>query len=184
MPLRQLTAAEATDGRTVRYIAASGESFNATVDSMSVRASAPATPGIATAGTGGTLGATLSTSYRMTAVINGVESQASTAATIVTGAGTTNTVTLTWSAVTGASSYRIYGRTSGTELLMGTVQAPTLTFIDTGAVTPSGALPAALAAGAATLRVSTTPGSLGSRLLGGILAATTMDQTNVYQHRW
>jgi hypothetical protein len=42
----------------------------------------------------------------------------------------------------GASSYKIYGRTSGGELLLASVNAETTSFTDTGSITPSGALPA------------------------------------------
>jgi hypothetical protein len=53
----------------------------------------------------------------------------------------TNTLTVKWAAVTGATSYKVYGRSTGAELLMATVAAPTLQWVDTGSVTPSGALP-------------------------------------------
>ena len=46
-----------------------------------------------------------------------------------------------WEAVAGATSYRVYGRTTGTELLMATVAAPTTTWLDAGSITPVGALP-------------------------------------------
>ena len=52
-------------------------------------------------------------------------------------------VKLDWTAVTGASSYKIYGRTTGAELLIATVTAPTVTYTDSGAITPAGALPTA-----------------------------------------
>jgi len=64
----------------------------------------------------------------------------STAVTGTVSSGTTGRVDLSWNAVSGASSYKIYGRTGGTELLMAT-QAGT-TYSDTGATTPSGAQPA------------------------------------------
>ncbi len=50
-------------------------------------------------------------------------------------------VDLTWDAVTGASAYKVYGRTTGAELLIATVT--TNSYSDTGAVTPAGALPTA-----------------------------------------
>lgn len=51
-------------------------------------------------------------------------------------------VTVNWTAVTGALAYEVYGRTAGTELLMYTTpNATTLSWVDTGAVTPSGAQP-------------------------------------------
>jgi parallel beta-helix repeat protein len=68
------------------------------------------------------------------------ETLASTAVTRVT-TGTTSTVTVSWTAVVGAISYRIYGRTGGSELLISTVGAPTVSWTDTGWYTPAGALP-------------------------------------------
>ncbi len=55
---------------------------------------------------------------------------------------TTGTVTVAWSAITGATGYNVYGRTPGGELKMTPSPIATLTFTDTGSVTPSGALPA------------------------------------------
>jgi len=52
-------------------------------------------------------------------------------------------VELDWTAVTGASSYKVYGRSTGAELYIATVTAPTVTYTDSGAITPSGALPTA-----------------------------------------
>jgi hypothetical protein len=66
----------------------------------------------------------------------------------VVASGATGSVALSWGAVTGATNYKIYGRTQGAELLMAT-QAGT-TFTDTAALTPSGALPT----------LSTTPGNV------------------------
>lgn len=59
-----------------------------------------------------------------------------------TTATTTNTVTVNWGAVTGATGYKVYGRVGGSELLIATVGAVT-TYTDTGSVTPAGALPTA-----------------------------------------
>lgn len=59
----------------------------------------------------------------------------------------TNNVTLTWTASTNATSYKIYRRnlTTGgvlsTPLLLGSVTAPTVTFTDDGTFTPAGAIP-------------------------------------------
>lgn len=50
-------------------------------------------------------------------------------------------VSLAWPAVTGATGYKVYGRTTGSYLLMGTVE--TNAFVDTGAVTPAGVVPVA-----------------------------------------
>ncbi len=51
-------------------------------------------------------------------------------------------ITLTWKKIQGATSYKIYGRTQNAELLMQTIASgDTLTWTDTGSVTPSGAMP-------------------------------------------
>lgn len=139
MPVRT-----ANRGDTVQYRAASGETRNMVV--QYAQEAAPAAPTATPAGTGGTLAAA-TYSYRVSKVVNGIESPASTAATAVT-TGATSTVTVDFSAGydTRAASYKVYGRVGGSELLMGTVTNPTTTFVDTGAVTPSGALPAATTA--------------------------------------
>lgn len=87
--------------------------------------------------TGGTLAAGVK-SYRVTSVNAIGQSLPSVAATTTT-TGATSTATITWAAVPGATSYKVYGRSAGTELLMATVTA--VTWTDTGAVTPAGALP-------------------------------------------
>jgi hypothetical protein len=59
--------------------------------------------------------------------------------------GTTGKNTLSWTALSGVPanyvSYVIFGRTPAGELEMATVAGTVLTFVDTGAITPSGALP-------------------------------------------
>lgn len=54
----------------------------------------------------------------------------------------TNTLTVNWGTVSGATGYKVYGRTTGAELLIATVGAVT-TYTDTGSITPAGALPSA-----------------------------------------
>jgi hypothetical protein len=97
-----------------------------------------------TATTGGTL-LDLTTYYYRVAAVNasGGTSLASTETSLETGnsTGNTNTLTVKWAAVTGATTYKVYGRSTGAELLMATVTAPTLQWVDDGSVTPSGALP-------------------------------------------
>ena len=79
-------------------------------------------------------------SYRVTAFNANGETLASVAAAVTVPSGTaTNMVALSWDAVTGATGYKIYGRTAGAELLIGT--ATDVAFTDTGSVTPTGALP-------------------------------------------
>ncbi len=91
--------------------------------------------------TGGTLAAGIK-SYRVSAINSFGETLASTAVTVFTG-GATSSTTITFTAVYGATGYKLYGRTSGSELLMYTSGAETLTFTDDGSVTPAGALPVA-----------------------------------------
>lgn len=139
MPLRT-----AVRGDNVTYRNAVGETRNMVV--LYSQLAAPPAPTAGTAGTGGTLAAA-TYSYRISKVVNGIETQASTAVTQVT-TGSTSTVTVDWTATAdaAATSYKVYGRTGGSELLMGTVTMPTTTFVDTGSATPSGALPAATTA--------------------------------------
>lgn len=107
-----------------------------------------------TATTGGTIAASATCTYMVTALIGGVETALSNRLTQVAGSGTsTNTVTINWTAVVGATGYKVYGRTNGLELLMATVGAVT-TWTDTGSVTPSGAAPT----GSGFSEATATPG--------------------------
>ena len=161
---------------TVSYRNTHGESVN--VEVSGVQVAAPGTPSSSTATTGGTLAAA-TYSYRVSAVVDGVESAASTAKTQVT-TGSTSTATVDFTAVANAraSSHKVYGRVGGSELLIATVTMPTVTYVDTGAVTPSGALPSADA------RVALIARHYGSgRIIYPVLKATAMKQTNVYYLR-
>lgn len=81
--------------------------------------------------------------YRVSALNALGESLASTETSIVVPEGTeTNIVTVKWAAVTGATGYRVYGRTTGAEELIAEV-GDVLEYIDTGEITPAGALPSA-----------------------------------------
>jgi hypothetical protein len=171
-------------GDTVQYRDAKGRTRNATV-----RGTQPAVIGagawsVANSGTGGTLTAA-TYGYRITQVINGVESAPATGKTTVVGAGTTNKCTITLPGTAGVI-YKIYGRTGGSELLIGTTAAGASTFDDTGSVTPTGALPTADG------RVNLTPGRKGGDAVGlgipaassgTVLKATTLKGTNVYYSR-
>lgn len=102
----------------------------------------PVNAAFSTATTGGTLVAG-TYYYRVSAINAQGETLASTETSQVVPAGTsTNKVTVNWGAVTDATGYKVYGRSTGAELLIATVGAVT-TYIDTGSVTPAGALPAA-----------------------------------------
>lgn len=82
--------------------------------------------------------------YRVSAVNSRGETAASAEVTV---ANTVNPlsgsefVIIGWTPVVGAVSYRIYGRTPGSELLIGEVFTPDIGFYDFGTITPSGALP-------------------------------------------
>lgn len=160
----------ASVGDSVIYRAASGETRSMLVQYK--QQAAPVVPSISTAATGGTLAAA-TYSYRVSKVINGIETTASTAVTQTT-TGATSTVTVDWTATadTRATAYKVYGRTGGSELLMATVNMPTKVFVDDGSVTPAGALPAVSTA----VTLWDPYGSLRT----GVAKATTYKATNVY----
>lgn len=132
MPLQR-----ANKGDTVKYRDASGHSQNVILTAR--QAVAPAAPTAAGFGTGGTLAAA-TYSYKLTYTVDGLESEMSAASTGVATSGTTSRVDLSWPAVTGATNYKIYGRTGGSFLQI--YSGATNSFSDTGSVTPSGAGPA------------------------------------------
>lgn len=172
MPIRT-----ANRGDTVQYRNTDGESIN--VEVSGVQVAAPGTPASSTATTGGTLAAA-TYSYKVSAVVDGVESAASAAKTQAT-TGATSTVTVDFTAVANAraTSHKVYGRVGGSEALIATVTMPTVTYVDTGAVTPSGAVPTADG------RVALIARHYGSgRALYPILKATAIKNTNVYFLRY
>lgn len=105
---------------------------------------APVNAAFVQADTGGSLVASTTYYYRVSATNATGESLASAETSQVTSAAApaTHTMTVNWVAVTGATGYKVYGRSTGAELLIAAVGAVT-TYLDTGAITPSGALPAA-----------------------------------------
>jgi hypothetical protein len=116
---------------------------------------APAAPVLTTATTGGTL-APGTYSYRVTATRPTGESLPSPAATIVVPAGTsTNVVNVQCDLQLGANGYKIYGRTSGSELRLSSStistswngQTSARLYQDTGSATPGAAVPTVDATG-------------------------------------
>lgn len=171
MPLRATRATQTT----VQYRNTAGETRDMVV--LYRQEAAPPAPSISTNAAGGTLAAG-TYSYRLSKVVNGIETTASTAVTQVT-TGSTSIVILDWTATVDsrATSYKVYGRTGGSELLMATVLvASATTFTDTNAVTPSGALPAAVT----TVTLWNPYGAP----LTGIAKATTVKSTNAYFERY
>lgn len=155
-PTTASTGGTLASGASYFYKATALNALGETVGSAEVSqaiAAALATPvnaAFSTATTGGTLAAA-TYSYRVSATNALGETLASTATTITT-TGATSTVTVNWGAVTGATGYKVYGRTGAGELLIASVGAVT-TYTDTGAVTPAGALPAANTTATATATV-------------------------------
>jgi hypothetical protein len=150
---------------TIAYRNAKGKFRNMTVI---FDTKAPGQPATSTSTTGGTVpDGTMS--YRVTFVGQGLETAPSVAKTQVTSGGGTSTVTIDVTAIKlkGATQWKVYGRTGGSELLMGTVNLPTLTFVDNGSVTPSGALP-------------TDTGNV-SLLLPGTANTTNVGKTSTYK---
>lgn len=125
-------------GDNVIYRRANGESM--AVILTGGQGDAPAAPGVVGSGTGGTLAAATYT-YKSTYVKDGVESALSAATVPYVATGSTSSVAITVATVAGATSYKIYGRTGGSFLLLNTITAPTVLYTDTGADTPSGAAP-------------------------------------------
>jgi hypothetical protein len=90
---------------------------------------------------GGTIGAGLH-GYRVSAVIGGKEGIPSNEVTVTNTASQKNTIT--WSLPNGSvpvDNFKVYGRTSGGELLIATVSGTTFSYVDDGSITPSGAMP-------------------------------------------
>ena len=115
----------------------------------------PVNQAFATASTGGTLVAA-TYYYRVSAINAYGETVASVETSQIVGAGTsTNTVTVNWLAIVGATGYKVYGRTTGAELLIATVTGQAIvTYVDTGALVPAGALPVNTANPPQTIEVS------------------------------
>jgi len=136
---------------------------------------APGQPASSTSTTGGTLAAA-TYSYRVTFVTQGLETAPSVAKTqITTGSTSTVTIDVTNVVPSGATSWKIYGRTGGSELLMGTVSLPTKIFVDDASVTPAGAL--TTDTGNVSIDMHSEPNKQ------NIAKTTTYKATNVYFNR-
>jgi hypothetical protein len=169
MPLQ-----DAVIGDTVQYRNAKGQMRNVTVRGTQPALPAPGEWSVANNAAGGTLGIA-TYSYRITRVVNGVESAPAVAKTNVVGSGSTNRSIITLPA--DAATYNIYGRTGGSELLIATGQATT--YSETGSITPSGALPTA----DGRIGVIAPEGGLPAAAATGVTKATGMKQTAKYFKR-
>lgn len=82
----------------------------------------------------------IATYYYRVSAINAIgETLASTETSLAL--GVIGGVNVNWGAVAGATGYKVYGRSTGAELLIATVGA-VATYLDGGSITPAGALPA------------------------------------------
>ncbi|MFO0938920.1 MAG: choice-of-anchor Q domain-containing protein [Gemmataceae bacterium] len=83
-------------------------------------------------------------SYRVSAVNLAGETLASSSRTITLGMyDTQRVISIVWSEVKGATSYRIFGRYAGSEQLIATIASNNRVYFDNGANNPSGSLPTA-----------------------------------------
>lgn len=103
----------------------------------------------------------------------------------ITITGAQNAV-LTWVAPVGqgtVTGYTIYGRTAGSEALLATVSGTTLTYTDTGAATPSGAVPSWNASGKMKYGVNSqlAAGSKVRLLTRDIIGAAVADLLDAHQ---
>jgi len=107
---------------------------------INVTGAAPVLTYASTASTGGTLADSTTYFYRVSAIMaSGADDTVFETLAVAQGAGqavssgtATNTVTITWTAVPGATGYRVYGRLTGAAKLIATL-GNVLTFTDTGA---------------------------------------------------
>jgi hypothetical protein len=120
------------------------QNITLTGGNISINKLSTPTGGVATCGTVTSGGLNDGTYYyRVSAINDNGETLAATefnSGACAGGAGL-NKVTVSWDAVAGATAYKVYGRTTGGELYMKTVNAPTNTYTDANTETPAGALP-------------------------------------------
>lgn len=163
---------------SVSYRNAAGETANVVV--LGKQSAAPAAADFTVTGsiTDGTLAAATYT-YKVSVVVDGIETAASTTKADAVDSGTTGSVVIdatdVLAAFPTATTWKVYGRT-GTQLLIATVTAPTATYLDTGAVTPSGASKSANSA----IRFK----NIGTGVVQTQVGLATADkQTGVYYNR-
>lgn len=167
-------------GNARSFVVTTGTSGSGVITSQ---LATPTGLGTSTATIGGVLAAG-TYSYRVAAFNQYGTTVAATAVTRVT-TGTASTVTVSWTATVGADGYRIYGRASGSELLLMTVAAPTLSWTDTGGFTPAGALPGANTSGPFTADMVgrsvyiSGAGAAGVQYAGSVSVFTSATQVTV-----
>ena len=96
--------------------------------------------------------------YRVTATTSSGETTPCAEASFALAA--TGGIVLSWQQSPGATGYKVYGRTTGAELLIASVTPGTLTtYTDSGSISPSGAMPTTNTAFISLGAVTTTPQS-------------------------
>jgi hypothetical protein len=128
--------------------------------------------------------------YRVSAINASGETLASAETSLVIAAGPQG-VNVNWGAVAGATGYKIYGRTTGSELLIATVGAVT-TYLDNGSITPAGALPTANTTGTLAIQVAAqspgaaynVPNNTITTITGGVLAGVTVNNPDPGTGTW
>ncbi|HEV8189515.1 MAG TPA: hypothetical protein VGP83_17300 [Pyrinomonadaceae bacterium] len=130
-------------GNIVGRVNASGQMTTVAPNELTVtQLATPVNGTFTTSTTGGSLSASTARFYRVAAFDAVGTTLPSAETSITTGLGIANTITVTWSAVPGATGYTIYGRTTGAETLLATVNGGAVTsWTDLGWATPSGAMP-------------------------------------------
>ncbi len=106
---------------------------------INITGAAPVLTYASTASTGGTLADSTTYFYRVSAIMADGSGSVFETLAVAQGAGqavssgtATNTITLTWTAIPGATGYRVYGRLTSAAKLIATL-GNVLTFTDTGA---------------------------------------------------
>lgn len=135
---------------------------------------------------GGTLADTTQYCYQIQARNASGYSAANTEKCVTTGtSGGINSVSVTWAPVLGATTYAVYGRTTGAEAHMSPDGNFTVnTFLDTGSITPSGAIQATMTppiisaggfsfSGTPGVTVTKTAGTCVLTIQGGIITSVT-----------
>lgn len=164
------TLVPGTYGYRVSAVGGSGETLASPTQLVTIaQLLTPGTPSVSS-GVGGTLPPGLY-SYRVAARNAAGTTLASSPGFIsVGGSGSVISNTVTWSPVAGATGYDVYGRTFGSEQKLTATPVTGTSFVDTGAVTPSGAVPGsnttATNTNTITLSWAPVPGATGYNVYG------------------
>lgn len=157
----------------VSALTSNGETLPSTETSLAI---AKLTTPVNAAFTAGSGTLAIGTYYYRVAAINVIgQTLASTETSLFLAAG--GGVNVNWGAVSGATGYKIYGRTIGAELLITTVGAVT-TFLDDGSLTPAGAMPVSnTTAGGINVNWTALEGATGYKVYGRSIGAELLIAT-------